>query len=255
MALLVDYHVHALGHGEGRLSLAHLEDFVAKARQNGLEELGLAEHDEFVGLLDPVFFARVREEFAPLTLRLGLEVSWRPEREEEIRAMAARLPFDYLIGSVHDLAGWPFDHPDFVDGYAAWDVDELYRRYFGAVARAAASRLFDVIGHLDLIKVFGYRSRRPVLELAGEALAAIKEAGVAVEVNTAGLFKPAGEIYPARELLEACFARGIPITFGSDAHRAEEVGRELARAVELAHRVGYRCYVRFCRRQAKPVPF
>jgi len=250
-----DYHVHLLGHGEGRLDLAYLQEYVLKARRAGLVELGLAEHDEFLGLLDGAFLARAGAEFAPLRLRLGLEVSWRPGREREIRAMTARLPFDYVIGSVHDLDGWPFDHPDFVDGYAAWDVDDLYRRYFALVAQAAASRLFDVIGHLDLIKVFGYRSRRPVVSLAEEALAAIKEAGVAVEVNTAGLFKPAGEMYPAQDLLAACFARDIPITFGSDAHRPEEVGRELARAAEMARRVGYRRCIRFCRRQSQAVAF
>ncbi|MBC7346052.1 MAG: histidinol-phosphatase HisJ family protein [Clostridia bacterium] len=254
VATLGDYHVHALGHGEGEFTLGRLEEFALQAHKAGLAELGLAEHDELLHRFDGEVWASACRGNRPISLRLGLEVSFRPGRLREIRALATRYPFDYLIGSVHDLDGWPFDHPDYREGYQAWEIDELYREYFRVVAQAAQSGLFDVIGHLDLVKVFGYRSRRPVVELAAAALQAIADAGLAVEINTAGLFKPAAEIYPAEELLRACLARGIPITFGSDAHRAAEVGRELWRAAALARRVGYRSYVRFRRRRAELVP-
>lgn len=254
MAGLADYHVHAIGHGEGAFTLVHLESFAARARQTGLEEIGLAEHDEFAPLISLHLLRQARQSFSPVKLRLGLEVSYRPGRERQIEELATRLPFDYLIGSVHDIDGWPFDHPDYVEAYAGWETDELYRRYFTAVRQAATSGLFDVIGHLDLIKVFGYRSRQPVVNLAEKALEAVKAGGLVVEINTAGLFKPVGEIYPSRELLAGCFARDIPITFGSDAHRPEEVGRSFAIALELAKGVGYRFYVRFYRRRRTLVP-
>ena len=251
---LVDYHVHLLGHGEGRLTRDYLEEFVRSAHRQGLEELGLADHDDFLKELRSLVSGPAREWVFSLPLRVGLEISYRPEREGEIRRLAQAYRFDYLIGSVHDLDGWPFDHPDYTEGYAGWDADELYRRYFSLVVQAAGSGLFDVVGHLDLIKVFGYRSRRPATELAEAALTAVKEADLVVEVNTAGLFKPVGEIYPGPELLQACFNRGIPITFGSDAHRPEEVGRSFSYAAELARRVGYRSYVRWRERRRLLVP-
>jgi histidinol-phosphatase (PHP family) len=251
---LADYHVHLLGHGEGRLTAEYLAEFVQRARSQGLEEIGLADHDDFLEVLRPLFASRDGGWPSDYPVRLGLEVSYRAGREEEIRRLAREFRFDYLIGSVHDLDGWPFDHPDYVEGYAGRDADELYRRYFSAVVRVAESGLFDVIGHLDLIKVFGCRSRRPASELAEAALEAVRTQGLAVEVNTAGLFKPAGEIYPGPELLRACFDRGIPITFGSDAHRPEEVGRSFAQAAELARRAGYRRYVRFRARRRVLVP-
>ncbi len=121
-----------------------------------------------------------------------------------------------------------FDHPDYQALYSRWDINELYRTYFSLIGELARSGLFDIVGHFDLIKVFGYRPAGPVLPLAAPALQAIREAGLTVEVNTRGGYKPCAEIYPATELLQECFSLGIPATLGSDAHEAEEIGRDLA---------------------------
>ncbi|MGB9885519.1 MAG: histidinol-phosphatase HisJ family protein [Moorellales bacterium] len=251
---LADYHVHLFGHGEGKLSRDYLEEFVRQAQCQGLEELGLADHDDFLDQVRLLVSGPAREWVSSLPVRVGLEISYRPERSGEIRRLAGAYRFDYLIGSVHDLDGWPFDHPDYIDGYAGRDPDQLYRQYFSLVVELARSGLFDVVGHLDLIKIFGCRCRKPVTELASAALTAVKEAGLVVEVNTAGLFKPVGEIYPGPELLQACYDLDLPITFGSDAHRPEEVGRSFSYAAERARRVGYRRYVQWRERRRLLVP-
>ena len=87
------------------------------------------------------------------------------------------------------------------------------------------------------------------MPLAGPALQAIREAGLTVEVNTRGGHKPCAEIYPAAELLQECFSLGIPVTLGSDAHEAEEIGRDLAAARQLLYRIGYRRLSTFSRRR------
>jgi len=46
----------------------------------------------------------------------------------------------------------------------------------------------------------------------------IADSGVAVEVSTAGLHKPVGELYPHPEFLQACRDAGVPVTLASDAH-------------------------------------
>jgi histidinol-phosphatase (PHP family) len=68
-------------------------------------------------------------------------------------------------------------------------------------------------------------------------------------VNTAGLRKECKEIYPSREILKLAFQKGVPITFGSDAHAPEEVGMNFREAVELARSVGYTECLRFVRRK------
>ena len=80
------------------------------------------------------------------------------------------------------------------------DPDEVWRRYFESIAECARSGLFDILAHPDLVKVWGgarplpERDPRRYYEPAVEAIA---ESGIAVEVSTAGLRKPVGEIYPA----------------------------------------------------------
>ncbi len=75
-----------------------------------------------------------------------------------------------------------------------------------------------------------------------------------VEINTAGWYKPVGEVYPNRELLEECFRLSIPITLSSDAHVAQDVGRDIARAREMAWAVGYRQVAVFEKRQRSLLP-
>jgi histidinol-phosphatase (PHP family) len=81
----------------------------------------------------------------------------------------------------------------------------------------------------------------------------VAESDVAIELHTAGLRKDCREIYPARNILEMAFQKGVPITFGSDAHAPGEVGMNLEDAVELARSVGYTETVRFKQRQRESV--
>ena len=84
--------------------------------------------------------------------------------------------------------------------------------------------------------------KRPVA--ASRALHAIRQAGAALELNTAGLRKPVGEAYPAPGLLAEARALGIPLTFGSDAHRPEEVGWAFDQAAVTAREAGYAATLR-----------
>ena len=61
---------------------------------------------------------------------------------------------------------------------------------------------------------------------------------MAVEVSTAGLRKPTGEMYPAPAFAELCVEAGIPFTLSSDAHRPEEVGYAYPEAVVFMRELG-----------------
>jgi histidinol-phosphatase (PHP family) len=84
------------------------------------------------------------------------------------------------------------------------------------------------------VKVFGDRVPVPDGDLRRfyeRAMDGIAESQVAVEVSTAGLRKPAGEIYPAPAFLEMCLDAGRPVALSSDAHTPEQLGYEYERAV------------------------
>lgn len=251
---LVDYHLHTrrCGHATGRIA-----EYVRFARTRGLREIGFADHipqyflpphrrDPYLAMAErelEAYVEEVREAAAAandIEIRLGVEADYSPGQEEKLKAILDRYPFDYVLGSVHYLDGWGFDNPAEVEGYSGRDIDALYREYFGLIQQMAATGLFDVVAHPDLLKKFGYLPRADVHGLYEKTVRVIAAAGLVVEVNTAGLRQPVAEIYPAPEFLAVCRRYGVPVTLGSDAHRPEDVGRDFDRAVAVLSRVGYR---------------
>jgi histidinol-phosphatase (PHP family) len=258
--VIADYHVHS-GWSDGRGTAAEL---VAAAAALGLPEIGVADHLVHPSLgygmppeRLPVYTAAMRRAAAAaegVRLLVAVEVDYTPETWAALVPPLRQAALDYVIGSVHFVDGAPFDmEAREVD--ERWpDADVLFTRYYECVALLAATRLADVIGHLDLPKKFGHRPTAAVAASAEAALDAIAAAGVLVEINTAGLRSPAAEAYPAAPLLAGARARGIGITFGSDAHRPQEVGASFAQALELARFVGYTTYVRPSDRAEVPLP-
>src|SRR5207253_4491134 len=161
-------------------------------------------------------------------VKLGLEVDYIPGREDQITALIDGRPFDYVIGSVHFIADRAVDHEDY-DAWRRADSDAVWSEYFTAIGAAAESGLFDILAHPDLVKVWGSERPRPSREMSTFyelAIEGIGKSSAAIEVSTGGLRKPAGEIYPSRELLDMCLAAGRPVALSSDAHDPEHVGYE-----------------------------
>jgi histidinol-phosphatase (PHP family) len=146
---------------------------------------------------------------------------------------------DYLIGSVHFIDEWGFDNPEFIGQYKNKNIDEIWQKYFDTIEEMANSKLFDIVGHIDLIKIFKFMPKKSIKDLSKKALLAIKKSGMSIELNVAGYRKPIGEAYPSKEILEEAYKLDIPITFGSDAHSKEQVSMFSSEILELAKSVGY----------------
>lgn len=119
------------------------------------------------------------------------------------------------------------------------DMDEIYIRYFSLIEEMAKSGKFDIVGHIDLLKVFNFFPKKDIRIIAQDALKAIKKADMSVEINMSGLRKPVKEAYPSDLLLGEVAAFDIPITFSSDAHRSDQVWMFSDEIEELARRIGY----------------
>lgn len=264
MKLPADYHMHT---PLCRHAVGEPVEYAAWAAGQGLEEIGFSDHapmprddfDDWRMHQDQLaeYVARVtqaRHTHPRLRIKLALEVDYLPGYEGWIRDLAARQPWDYLIGSVHYLGDWDIDNPRKLSRWQERDPAEVWRAYCAQLTRAAASGLFDIIGHADLAKKFAIYPAEDPGPWFAPFWAAARAAGVAIELNTAGLRKECREIYPSRALLEAAFAAGVPITFGSDAHAPEEVGADFDRALALARAVGYTRWVRFTQRRREEVP-
>jgi histidinol-phosphatase (PHP family) len=267
---LADYHMHTklCGHATGTVT-----ENVEAAIARGLDEMGFSEHIYLYHLppeeRDPVL--AMREEMMPayvemvreaqrgypqITIRLGLEADYIEGHEAQLERALVPHPWDYVYGSVHYIDGWGFDDDRYIDGYSRWQIDDLYARYFELVIKATATGLFDVMAHLDLAKKFGYRPNMDLGPLYGQVAAALAEAGVCIEVSSAGLRMPVAEIYPHPDLLRACCLAGVPATLGSDAHQPGQVGFAFPQLVAALRAAGYTQVVRFQarRRTFHPLP-
>lgn len=242
-------------------------EYAAEAARKGLSEIGFTDHspmpqddfDDWRMRLDQLslYVDMVREaqaRFPQLVIRLGLEVDYLPDGEAWIRELSNLYPWDYLIGSAHYIAeGWDVDNPAKKAHWHGRDRWEIWETYFDRFTRAAATGLFDVMGHPDLPKKFGYWPEQDCTPLYEKFLKEAQRQNVAIDVNTAGLRKECREIYPSAAFLSLACKFNVPIIFGSDAHDPTEVGYGFSEAIALARNAGYTEYCRFSLRQRETI--
>jgi histidinol-phosphatase (PHP family) len=274
--VIPDYHMHLRGPkaADGSEPLVFTADnaerYVAVARGKGVDEIGFTEHVYYFRQTERIWFlpyhlercgadldvyveAVLETRARGLPVKLGLEVDFVGERQSELAELLAPYPFDFLLGSVHEVVDVPVDQQPGV--WARKSIEEVWRGYFEHLCELARSGHVDVMAHPDLAKIYGQRPAPAVVAELHESVAAeLGRAGVAVEISTAGLRKPVGELYPDPAFLEACRRHGVPITTASDAHVAELVGSELSQAVALARGSGYETVSVFDRRQQRQEP-
>jgi len=257
--MLTDYHVHLRPDEPGTtaqryFTATNADRYRDTASERGIQELGVSEHvyrfrqaldvwdhelwrDNAIDDLDD-YCGFVREE---TDLRLGIEADFIPGREDRMASLLEGRPWDYVVGSVHFLGSDAVDY----DKYDVWtradSADKVWRRYFEVLGEAAASGMFDILAHPDLVKVWGAERPRPERDLRYYyeiAMEGILDSGIAVELSTAGLRKPVGEIYPSVPFLEMLLDAGVPLALSSDAHVPEHLGHGYAHALEVLERLG-----------------
>jgi histidinol-phosphatase (PHP family) len=257
--LIVDYHMHLR---DAQELIDHtvegVERFVETAAARRVDEIGFTEHvyyfaqtreiwqvpydaERCVYDIEPYCDAVLEAKRRGFPVKLGLEVDYVGPRQARLAELLEPYPWDFLLGSVHHVDGLAIDQEPGM--WADSTVEEVWRRYFAALAELAASGFVDVLAHPDLPKIFGRRPTEP------EAFYPDLR-GVALEISTAGLRKPVGELYPDPALL-----RGRPpVTLASDAHTPALVGEDFDRALELARQAGYETVTVFEGRRARQEP-
>lgn len=259
--MIVDLHNHTTlcNHAKGEIS-----EYIEKAVQCGTKYFGFSEHapmnfdheyrvsfEQMKVYEDEVLKAKEKYK-DKIEILLGYEVDYIKGYMDE-RVLNADV--DYLIGSVHFIDEWGFDNPEFIGRYENEDIDEVWQKYFNAVKEMADSKLFDIVGHLDLIKIFKFMPNKSINDIAKDALLAIKKADMVLEINMAGYRKPIAEPYPSLSLLKQAYELGIPITFASDAHKPEQVSLYSDEIVKMAKGVGYTQCAVFKKRKREFVNF
>jgi histidinol-phosphatase (PHP family) len=195
--------------------------------------------------------AAAREAYAGrLDVRTGIESDYYPGVEPWLEELHARAPLSHVLGSVH------YQLMPYRKTYFTGDVLAYQKLYYEHLAMSAETGLFDTLAHPDLIKNespvdwdFG-RLRDDICR----SLDRIAATGVAMELNTSGMFKNLAEMNPSPAQLSLMRERGIPVVIGADAHKAERVGDGYVAALELLQDAGYAEVSFFIDRQRREVP-
>jgi len=257
----IDLHNHTTrcNHAKGSM-----ESYVNRAIELGIDIYGFSEHApmnfdkqyrlSFTEMNDYVHDVKQLKELYKddIKILLGYEVDYLKGHMDE-RVLKSEV--DYLIGSVHFLDKWGFDNPEFIDEYSKRNIDEIWQEYFNAIEAMVKTGNFDIVGHFDLIKIFKFMPKKDIRHIAKNAFNAIKQSGMVLELNSAGLRKPCKEIYPSASLLEVAYELDIPITFSSDAHAIGQVGFKYDEVQTLAKKIGYSKAVTFEQREKELITF
>jgi histidinol-phosphatase (PHP family) len=273
--MLTDFHVHLRpddlpSEASRYFTSENAGRYRETASERGIELLGVAEHVyRFRQALDvwdhPLWQRYAQEDLEEYVgfvreetdLKLGIEADFLPGREDRMANLLEAREWDYVVGSVHFLGDFAVDDDEWDIWSTRGDPEKLWRRYFETIGEAARTGLYDIISHPDLVKVWGGERPQPdgdlrrFYELAMDGIA---ESDVAIEVSTAGLRKPVGEIYPARPFLEMCLEAGRPVALSSDAHLPEQLGHRYDEALEMLSSLGVEEIADFEGRTRRMVP-
>ncbi len=257
----VDIHNHTTlcNHASGSM-----EEYILKAIEKEIDVYGFSDHAPMdfdkkyrMTYEEKLFYEtevlRLQKKYKnDIKILLGYEVDFL---DKYISEVIKSKEVDYLIGSVHFIEDWGFDNPEFIGAYKNKDIDLIWQEYFESIEKMAKSNLFDIVGHIDLIKVFNFLPKKDIKSIISPALKQIRKANMVIELNPAGLRKPIREQYPSRDILELAYELDIPITFGSDAHEIEQIGFKYEELVLLAKKVGYTECITFEKREKTLISF
>jgi len=265
--LRVDLHNHTTlcNHATGTI-----EEYIKKAIELDIDIFGFSDHAPMIyepeyrmSLTQSKWYEQnildLKEKYKDqIDIKLGYEVDFM-SNPKFIELQIINANVDYLIGSVHFLDKqddlWGFDNPAFIKNYEHSDIDKIWEDYFQAISKMVQTGYFDIVGHLDLIKVFKYLPNKDIKTIAYKTMKDIKKSNMVLEINSAGLRKPIKEQYPSKQLLELAFELDIPITFGSDAHSVDQIGFGYDKIVKLAKDIGYTKCITFNKKEKLIVNF
>lgn len=240
--LFSDYHNHPVAH---RDDLVYCEETLSPwadyARKNGLKDVAFTDHGRYCEQVVLDEFFKFRDKVSDVDFKIGIEIDNDPETSERDYKWIEKNydKLDFVLGSVHFIDDWAYDHPHFKAEYAKWDIDELYERYFQEIKNLINKGVIDGLAHLDLIKIFGYRPNKNIKNYVEDVLKLIKKNNLTVELSTAGWRKPVNEIYPSEEIIGMVKELDIPITTASDSHTAKDLAHSYDRLYDIVKKFGF----------------
>jgi len=240
----VNYHTHTTG-SDGKLKP---KDWIKIAIKKKFDVLGITDHYHFpAGFRDwgnDYYSDEHYKELNKLKKRyedkikilVNVEFDWLKDYKKWIKQEAGKRKYDLRFISVHFVddggKGTPIDYneksfKDLIKYHKG--IKNLVKFYYGELRKAIKTDCFDVVGHLDIIKLWNkekkYFSGKEdwYKKEIQKTLKLIKKKNMKIDLNTSGLRKPCAEQYPSKEILEEAKKMKISFLVGTDAHNTVEL--------------------------------
>jgi histidinol-phosphatase (PHP family) len=266
----IDYHLHTNFSID---SSATIDAIVRKSKEMGHREICFTQHFDVkktmlsgVKLYEsqiPSYIKQVeaaRKKYG-VPVKVGLEMDYHEELEDEIRRVINSYDLDFTLGSVHylddQIVEWIRSKVNLP--FFETNRDRIIKTYFERLNKLVKSRLFDAAAHIDVFRRFLKKEERNIpFELykkeVMEVIRLIKKYDVGFEVNSSGIQK-IGEQYPKREIIEMAYKAGIrKVVIGSDTHHTEQLSKDLDKVITLLKEIGYRKVAVFDKHKVSYIP-
>ena len=262
----VDFHTHTSYSFDGTNTM---EEMVKAAIKAGVSELAFTDHSE-IELVSPLYqpppkyeiykaeLDGLREKYADeINIIYGIEISLFTGKHREISDVLAKEGFEFIIGSIHDIAIGDIYSKDFCVKYSK---KEVYQLYFEAMLENIKGvKNFDVLGHMDYIERYANGGKQDFnaeyseyAEIIDEIFKILIEEGKGIEINSSGFRYGLDHAHPGNQILQQYKNLGGEIiTIGSDAHKTEHICDGFEETLQTLREVGFKAFTIYKNR--KPI--
>ncbi len=237
---MFDTHIHTTYSTDSKMTIEEVVDRSTKYNLGAIitEHMDLNYKDDKQFRFNPKDYFNNYEKYRSNKLLLGIEVGMCNEYSKEYESICKEFPFDYVIGSLHEM--YDFDLYEADELYKSKSKSELYEEYFiQIVERLNEHKFIDSLGHIDyLSRCAQYEDREMYYdefkEYIDEVLKTLVDKDISLEINARRL----GDNSAVENLIKI-YRRynelgGRYITIGSDAHTTDSIGNHFHVASEIA---------------------
>jgi len=248
-----NHHTHTTG-SDGKLKP---EDLIKLAIKKKFDVLGITDHyhipprfrkpdnEDYLYYSDSHYseLKKLKKKYKnKIGILVNVEFDWIGDYKKWIKKEATKRKYDLRYVSVHYIKTKkeyiPLDWKEegFLEMIKSFgSVKKLVKWYYSEIRKAIKLDCFDVVAHLDLIKIWNQNKKYfsgeenwYKLEI-NKTLKLIKKKKMKIDLNTSGWRRPCAEQYPSLEILKEAKKMKIPLLIGTDAHKSSELEMGLSK--------------------------
>ena len=229
----INFHTHSIFSFD---SNTPIENMVREYLKYRYTAIGFSEHNDFDPSLDEYMYLDIEKYFAtienlkkkyPIELYKGVEIDFQERFKTEIYNYINSYSFDYIIGSVHYIDSRAIDLPNFKEFFYNLNEEDrrkIIKKYISENIKMLDTILIDIIGHIDLIKLYVNFNLDDFIYDYEALLKKVIEKEVILEVNISAIRKGKNEPYPSYKLLNLYRELGGElITVSEDSHKVSDI--------------------------------